>query len=222
VLRKRIDEFGVTEPLIQKVGEDRIVVELAGIRDPGRAKAIVQRSAFLEFRITDKTQALERALPAMDRQLRAMGVTSAGAAPSKQASAVEQLLGGDSARKVGDSTTAAAAAGTDSAKVAADTTPVTGGVLATLIKPGGLPGEYYVPENAFPRVDSLIARARTEADARKTWQQVLATLAEDYPAAVLFSRENVLPLPKRFTKVDLHPESLWRMVWTWSGPSRTR
>jgi peptide/nickel transport system substrate-binding protein len=73
-----------------------------------------------------------------------------------------------------------------------------------------------------PRVDSLIARARTEADARKTWQQVLATLAEDHPAAVLFSRENVLPLPKRFTKVDLHPESLWRMVWTWSGPSRTR
>jgi len=156
VLRKRIDEFGVTEPLIQKVGDDRIVVELAGIRDPGRAKAIVQRSAFLEFRITDKTQALDRALPAMDRQLRAMGITSAGAAPSKQASAVEQLLGGDSAKKVGDTTTAAAAAGTDSARAAADTTPVTGGVLASLVKPGGLPGEYYVPENAFPRVDSLI------------------------------------------------------------------
>jgi protein-export membrane protein SecD/preprotein translocase SecF subunit len=156
VLRKRIDEFGVTEPLIQKVGDDRIVVELAGIRDPGRAKAIVQRSAFLEFRITDKTQALDRALPAMDRQLRAMGITSAGAAPSKQASAVDQLLGGDSAKQVGDTTTAAAAAGADSARAAADTTPVTGGVLASLVKPGGLPGEYYVPENAFPRVDSLI------------------------------------------------------------------
>ena len=34
VMRKRIDEFGVTEPLIQKQGEDRIVVELAGIDDP--------------------------------------------------------------------------------------------------------------------------------------------------------------------------------------------
>jgi len=154
VLRKRIDEFGVTEPVIQKVGDDRIVVELAGIRDPGRAKAIVQRSAFLEFRITDKTQALDRALPAMDRQLRSMGVTSAGAAPSAQASAVEQLLGGDSAKAVGD--TAAKGAKADSAKAAADTTPVAGGVLASLIKPGGLPGEYYVPENAFPRVDSLL------------------------------------------------------------------
>ena len=63
VLRKRIDEFGVAEPVIQKSGGDRIVVELAGISDPARAKSIVQKSAFLEFRITDKTQALERVLP---------------------------------------------------------------------------------------------------------------------------------------------------------------
>ncbi len=63
VLRKRIDEFGVEEPLVQKVGDSRIVVELAGITDPARAKGIVQRSAFLEFKITDKTGALEKALP---------------------------------------------------------------------------------------------------------------------------------------------------------------
>ncbi|HVX89326.1 MAG TPA: hypothetical protein VG940_10395, partial [Gemmatimonadales bacterium] len=82
ILRKRIDEFGVTEPLVQKSGSDRIVVELAGQTDPERARAIVQKAAFLEFRITDKTQALERALPAMDRAVRALGITSApGAAP---------------------------------------------------------------------------------------------------------------------------------------------
>ncbi|MEP6745893.1 MAG: hypothetical protein ABJB33_10395, partial [Gemmatimonadota bacterium] len=82
ILRKRIDEFGVSEPVIQKSGNDRIVVELAGLKDPERARAIVQRSAFLEFRITDKSQALERALPAMDRALRAAGVTTPGATPS--------------------------------------------------------------------------------------------------------------------------------------------
>jgi preprotein translocase subunit SecD len=69
VLRKRIDEFGVTEPLIQKQGDDRIIVELAGVTDPTRAKAIVQRSAFLEFRITDRSEALDKALPALDRAL---------------------------------------------------------------------------------------------------------------------------------------------------------
>src|SRR5919201_518088 len=94
VLRKRIDEFGVTEPLIQKVGDQRIVVELAGITEPARAKAIVQRSAFLEFRITDETQALEKSLPAMDRALRSLGVTSVdtgGGAAGRQPSAVQQL-----------------------------------------------------------------------------------------------------------------------------------
>ncbi len=74
VLRKRIDEFGVSEPVIQKVGDERLVVELPGIDDPARAKAIVQRSAFLEFRITDETNALEKALPAMDRALRGLGI----------------------------------------------------------------------------------------------------------------------------------------------------
>src|SRR5438477_980409 len=97
VLRKRIDEFGVTEPLIQKVGDSRIVVELAGISEPARAKAIVQRSAFLEFRITDKTNALEKALPAMDRTLRGLGVK--GDTGTGKPSAVEQLLGGDSVKK---------------------------------------------------------------------------------------------------------------------------
>src|SRR4029079_9884417 len=91
VLRKRIDEFGVEEPLIQKAGDDRIVVELAGITQPGRAKAIVQRSAFLEFRITDKTNALDKALPAMDRTLRGLGIK--GDTSRGKPSAVEQLLG---------------------------------------------------------------------------------------------------------------------------------
>ncbi|MEO6067698.1 MAG: protein translocase subunit SecD [Gemmatimonadales bacterium] len=142
ILRKRIDEFGVSEPVIQKSGNDRIVVELAGLKDPERARAIVQRSAFLEFRITDKSQALERALPAMDRALRAAGVTTPGATPSAP-NAVTQLLGGDSAR--------------------ADTSIVTDGILSSLIHPAGgagytpMPGEYMVPVGAADRVDSLLS-----------------------------------------------------------------
>ena len=149
VLRKRIDEFGVTEPLIQKVGNERIVVELAGITDPARAKAIVQRSAFLEFKITDETSALEKAIPAMDRTLRSLGVK--GDAQAEQPTAVQQLLGGDSARAGGKDSTARDGA-------AKDTSAVRGGVLAGLIQPGagGVPGEYSVPETAFPRVDSIL------------------------------------------------------------------
>ena len=57
----------------------------------------MQRSAFLEFRITDKTSALDKALPAMDRALRSLGVK--GDTGAGKPSAVEQLLGGDSAKK---------------------------------------------------------------------------------------------------------------------------
>lgn len=161
VLRKRIDEFGVEEPLVQKVGDDRIVVELAGITDPARAKAIVQRSAFLEFKITNETGALEKALPAMDRTLRGLGIK--GETPPERPSAVQQLLGGDTSRagrrdSAGKDTTAKRTAARDSATK--DTAAVPGGVLAGLVQPagaGGVPGEYMVPETAFPRVDSLLS-----------------------------------------------------------------
>jgi len=66
VVRNRIDEFGVSEPVVQKVGNDRIVVELPGIDDRARAEALVQNSAFLQFQITDKTQALEKSLARID------------------------------------------------------------------------------------------------------------------------------------------------------------
>jgi preprotein translocase subunit SecD len=146
VMRKRIDEFGVAEPLIQKVGDERIVVELPGIDDPARAKAVVQRTAALEFRITDETSALEKAIPAMDRVLRQLGVR-AGPGQVDAPSAVSELLGGDSAN---DST------------AAADTTELLGGMLAGLIQPSGeiglqpMPGEYAVPEAAWVRVDSAL------------------------------------------------------------------
>src|SRR5690606_23076111 len=94
VLLKRIDEFGVTEPIIQKLGEERIVVELAGITDPARAEAIVNRTAALELTITDKTNALMTALPAMDRTLAQLGVRGGGEAATGAPSQVEQILGG--------------------------------------------------------------------------------------------------------------------------------
>src|SRR3954471_15464836 len=134
VLRKRIDEFGVEEPVVQKIGDNRIVVELAGISDPARAKAIVQRSAFLEFKITDETGALEKALPAMDRTLRGLGIK--GQTQPTKPSAVQELLGGDTAKSgVKDSTRPdTSRKGTKTRKdtaardtAAQDTTPVPGG-----------------------------------------------------------------------------------------------
>src|SRR5512133_398830 len=73
VVRSRIDEFGVAEPLVQKIGNDRIAVELPGIDDPVRATEVVQKSAYLQFQITDKSQAFERNVARLDGILRDKG-----------------------------------------------------------------------------------------------------------------------------------------------------
>ena len=56
-LSKRVNELGVAEPLIQRQGADRIVVELPGVQDVSRAKDIIGRTATLEVRLVDETVA---------------------------------------------------------------------------------------------------------------------------------------------------------------------
>lgn len=53
-LRKRVNELGVAEPIIQQQGLDRIVVQLPGVQDTARAKDILGATATLEFRLVDE------------------------------------------------------------------------------------------------------------------------------------------------------------------------
>ncbi len=53
IIRNRIDTFGVSEPIIQKQGKDKIVVQLPGLKDPRRAKNLIGSTALLEFRLVD-------------------------------------------------------------------------------------------------------------------------------------------------------------------------
>ncbi len=53
IIRNRIDQFGVAEPLIQKQGEDRIVVELPGLQDVERAQNLIGQTAQLEFKLLE-------------------------------------------------------------------------------------------------------------------------------------------------------------------------
>ena len=54
-LSKRVNELGVAEPLIQRQGADRIVVQLPGVQDVSRAKDIIGKTATLEVRLVDET-----------------------------------------------------------------------------------------------------------------------------------------------------------------------
>ncbi|MCK5074290.1 MAG: hypothetical protein KAQ98_12745, partial [Bacteriovoracaceae bacterium] len=55
VIRNRIDEFGVTEPEIISQGNDRIIIQLPGVKDIDRAKSLIGKTAKLEFKIVNDT-----------------------------------------------------------------------------------------------------------------------------------------------------------------------
>ena len=166
VLRERIDEFGVVEPTVQKVGDDRIIVELPGVQDEERALAIVQQQAFLEFKITDETDALVRALPRLDRIIREKGL--AGAEPAttgdtgrKGADPLATLFAGDSAAQ--DSTKR------DSTK--ADSSQIDSlfnaqsrdGPLSSVLSAGSIPGEYLVALTDAQKVERYLSLPEVRA-----------------------------------------------------------
>ena len=61
-LRKRVNELGVSEPIVQRQGKDRIVIELPGVQDPTAAKKIIGKTANLEWRLeaTSRTSPLRK------------------------------------------------------------------------------------------------------------------------------------------------------------------
>ncbi|HJQ21591.1 MAG TPA: protein translocase subunit SecD [Gemmatimonadaceae bacterium] len=158
-VRNRIEGFGVSEPLIAKAGNDRIIVELPGIADEQRALAVVQNQAFLEFKITDETQALEKVLPRLDAVVKERGLaTAAGTKAGTQTPAAPKGLQGlltttdtgkkaDSAKKL--------AAKSDS--TTADTTLAGGGAFSNLVQQGSIPGEYFVESSNVTTLERFLA-----------------------------------------------------------------
>src|SRR5881409_3091994 len=135
VVRSRIDQFGTTEPVVQIAGRCRLIVELPGEKDPARAKGIIQRTAFLEFRITDMNNLFRDALPEIDKALQRAGVRASGQGAA--AASVTQLFGSDTGKAKGKTAKGKAAA--------KDTTDLNApDPLSSLLFQGQLPGEYLV------------------------------------------------------------------------------
>jgi len=70
ILQNRVDQFGVSEPTIQKQGNHRIVVELAGIQDSERARALLQSTALLEFYLVKNIAVTNEIITQLDNALK--------------------------------------------------------------------------------------------------------------------------------------------------------
>jgi len=137
VVRTRIEGMGVSETIVQKAGNDRILVDIPGIDDRERAIKIAQDQAFLAFQITDKTNAMEKLLPRLDGIARAKGygVASTAAAPGAKApsAGLNGLLTSDSAK----------GAKPDSAKADTAAAQATGEISKLILaSPYQMPGEF--------------------------------------------------------------------------------
>jgi preprotein translocase subunit SecD len=165
-VRTRIDGIGVSEAVVQTVGADRIVVQIPGIEDPARARQMVEEQAFLEFLITDKSGALEKALPRLDQVIKQRGLSATTTALGDTAVGAKSLTGLEGLLSKTDS------AKRDSAKTAGakkDTSKLDslklqpGGALSTLVRAGRVPGEYYVEMKKFDAVKTYFSDSAVKA-----------------------------------------------------------
>ena len=159
IIRTRIDEFGVEEPLIQKVGGERLIVELAGIDNEDRAKEIVQRNAFLEFKLVLPTTDMTAALSRIDRSVvAALGIDSIRAlgrdvVADDQPEIVDLLFGG------GD--TAVSAEQVDTTEVVEEASEEEDPLdnlqpFSSLLNLGDVPGTYLIAIEDEPTVQLFL------------------------------------------------------------------
>jgi preprotein translocase subunit SecD len=171
-VRSRIEGFGVSESVVQTQGADRIVVQIPGIQDPERARKLVESQAFLQFKIADKTQSLERALPRIDQVIKQRGLTPLGDTASKTATAatkgLQGLLNTDTSKK-SDSAKKSDSTKKGGAAASKDSTPPDslklqpGGAFSTLIEQGGMAGEFYVEASKIPTLQRYLADSAVKA-----------------------------------------------------------
>jgi protein-export membrane protein SecD len=157
IIRTRIDQFGVEEPIIQKVGADRIIVELAGIDDEDRAKEIIQSTAYLEFQLVTDGRELRNALPRIDRALLDAGAAEAAPSPAPGALSPAATPQDDVRRLLfGEQDTAAVAADEDDGAAALPATPQSRPFTSVLME-GRQPGQFLVAVSDTARVSRWLA-----------------------------------------------------------------
>ena len=172
IIRTRIDQFGVEEPLIQKVGDDRIIVELAGIQDEDRAKDIIRQTAFLQFHLVHSGQEFQSfmnsSLPRIDRAvLAAFGEDAAASVEDQDQTGretVEQLLfGGEAGDTAATDTAATDAAAVDTAAEAAqETAAPSRRPFSQLLSQGAQPGQLLVDERDVETVQRWLANEQVQ------------------------------------------------------------
>ena len=167
VIRNRIDQFGVAEPTIQQQGNNRIIVELPGVQDVERAKALIGKTARLEFKLLPPPELRDRLLV----KLRAALDTAAEEEEGEEGDETE--TGAETESDTGDSV----AVGEEESEEAGifeemeesslleegEVPSAEAASFASMLIPVRRGGDYGVPTRALSRMKQLLADPRAAA-----------------------------------------------------------
>lgn len=153
IIRNRVDQFGVAEPVIQTQGQDRIVVELPALQDPERARNLIGKTALLEFKLVESPENSQALINRLDQ--------------------IASKLKLDPDRSPTSGDTAANPLSTLANPFASDTTKDTGNVLAN-VDQSTTTGElmqyleasgagYMVMEEDYSKVDRMLSHPDIQA-----------------------------------------------------------
>ncbi len=156
ILRNRIDQFGVSEPSIQKQGSRRIVLELPGIQDQARARDLIGRTALLEFKLVAEQEKVQSVLKIIDKAI--SGSVPEGSTAENQTTAASET----------DTTQAmdlTAGLTVDTAKSSTDTSATTMESGATpfsgLLR--GIRGDIAVPSESVRKIRDYLANPNVQS-----------------------------------------------------------
>lgn len=143
IVRNRVDQYGVSEPTIQKLGGSRIIVELPGVTNEGEVRQLLQGTALLEFKLLKDPDVTYRVVNAIDKAVAATGIVDST-----------------------DTSQTAAAQATDTTKIATPEGELNAEEFArkhpfaaiAIINPQQFPGEIKVSEDNRDRVRRILDR----------------------------------------------------------------
>ncbi|MDD3578561.1 MAG: protein translocase subunit SecD [Candidatus Cloacimonetes bacterium] len=148
IIRERIDQFGVAEPSIQKLGENRIMVQLPGVSDYQAAENLIKQTAMLEFKIVAQPEEAKRVLDTIDANINAnLSFFPALEALDKQDKAI-----------LADTLASADSLGN----------PAGSGVFSSLIRPGEM--DYEVQWDNVDIIQQLLADSLFQRAVPAGWQ----------------------------------------------------
>jgi protein-export membrane protein SecD len=181
ILRNRVDEFGVAEPVIQQEGSDRIIVELPGIQDEARAKKLIGRTALLEFKLVQDPDIFHSVLTNIDAALVEADVPPEDQAPAEQTSdeaTIQEEPAEEAPDLFEDELTPEAEAPKEDLLAEK---PFSAHLLG-MGREGELPTDYFVQPDDYSRVDELmedpIVQAQIPGDSQLIWASEAETIQE--------------------------------------------